>query len=347
MTTVRRAALVASASAIAPVFAGSALAAYTPRIVISHAPLAIGSAATTDLTVSFNQNDDATAKATIYAAPEYTGVTLDQAPGTQVGTVDASVIAKLISPTPLPLRGTIKAADPLKYVSNPCDPGIHAVVLVLALQAAGRELDVPAYIDPTAGAEAALGSVKLQVCLPSPDVPEASGGAAFGSKLISATLHLKNVFMLPAQAGSYAWTVVATPYMPGTATPNPAGTVQARGFVKLPAQLSLKAKVKKKRATLSGALKLNLAGVAGMKVALFSGSSRTKLTAGGSATTRAGGAFSFKEGLAKATYFRAQVSAPARSTTCTGGVPGIPCAGATLNPFTVQSAIVKSTPKKR
>ena len=326
---------------------GSALGSYTPRIVIDHTPLAIGSAGTTDLTVSFDRNDDATAKATIYGAPEYAGVTLDQAPGTQLGTVAATVIAKQISPTPLPLRGTIKADDPLKYVSNPCAPGIHAVVLLLALQAAGRELDVPVYVDPTAGAEAALGSVKLQLCLPSPDVPEASGGPPFGSKLISATLHLKNVFVLPAQAGSYAWTVVATPYLPGTATPDPAGTVQARGFVKLPAQLSLKAKVEKKLATLAGALKLNLTGLAGMKVTLLSGSSRTKLTAAGSATTRAAGAFSFKNGLAKATYFRAQVTAPARSTTCTGGVPGIPCVGATLNPFTVQSAIVKATPKKR
>src|SRR5205807_9861256 len=128
-TTGRRAALVISANAIALVFAGSALASYTPRIVIDHTPPAIGSAGTTDLTVSFDRNDDATAKATIYGAPEYTGVTLDQAPGTQVGTVDATVIAKQISPTPLPLRGTIKADDPLKYVSNPSAPGIHAVVL--------------------------------------------------------------------------------------------------------------------------------------------------------------------------------------------------------------------------
>ena len=113
---------------------------------------------------------------------------------------------------------------------------------------------------------------------------------------------------------SYAWTVVATRYLPGTATPDPAGTVQARGFVKLPAQLSLKAKVEKKLATLAGALKLNLTGLAGMKVTLLSGSSRTKLTAAGSATTRAAGAFSFKTGLAKATYFRAQVTAPADSS---------------------------------
>jgi hypothetical protein len=41
------------------------------------------------------------------------------------------------------------------------------------------------------------------------------------------------------------------------------------------------------------------------------------------------------------------VTAAARSTACTGGVPGVPCASGTLNPFTVQSAIVKAAPKKR
>src|SRR5205807_10579251 len=113
---------------------------------------------------------------------------------------------------------------------------------------------------------------KRRLCLRSPDAPEAPGGPPFGSKLISATLHLKNVCVLPAQAGSYAWTVVATPYLPGTATPDPAGTVQARGFVKLPAQLSLKAKVEKNLATLAGDLKPILPGLTGTRVTPLSGS---------------------------------------------------------------------------
>ena len=129
--------------------------------------------------------------------------------------------------------------------------------------------------------------------------------------------------------------------------PNAAGTVQARAFVQLPAQLSLKAKVKKKTATLSGALRLNLAGLAGMKVSLFSGSSRTKLKAAGSATTRSGGAFSFRKTVRKTTYFRAKVTVPTRTASCTGGVPGIPCASASANGFTAQSAIIKVVPKKK
>jgi hypothetical protein len=343
-----RVALVGAASIATLAFAGSALAAYTPHITVNHTPLGISAAGTTDLTIAFDQNDDATAKVTIYVPQGYTA-TGGASPGTQIGTVDASILAKLISPTtPLPIKGTIETADPSRFVANLCAPGTHEAVWLLRLQAAGQELMVPLYVDTvTAPAESALGQFKLQVCLPSPDIPPSAGGATFGAKLISATLHLNSVFTLPSQNGSYGWTVVATPYTAGTGTPNPAGTTQARGFVQLPAQLTLKAKVKKRLATLSGALRVNLAGLAGMRVTLLAGASATKLKAAGSATTRAGGAFSFKKKLKRTTFFRARVTAATRSTTCTGGVPGIPCASASLNPFTVQSAVVRVKPKRR
>jgi len=340
--------LVATAAALSLAFAGSALAAYTPHLSITHTPLTLAGGGTTDLTVAFDQADDATAKVTIYVPQGYTG-TLGASAGTQLGTIDASIIAFAISPTqPLPLKGVITADDPAKYATNPCSPGTHEAVWLLRLQAAGTELAVPGYVDTvTAPTEAPLGKFKLQFCLPSPYIPPSAGGAMLGAKLVSATLHLSNVFALPAQNGSYGWTALTTPYTVNTGTPNPAGTVQARAFVQLPAQLSLKAKVKKKTATLSGALRLNLAGLAGVKVSLLSGSSRTKLKAAGSATTRAGGAFSFRKTVRKTTYFRARVTVPTRSATCTGGVPGIPCARATANGFTAQSAIIKVTPKRR
>ena len=340
--------LVATAAALSLAFAGSALAAYTPHLSITHTPLTLAGGGSTDLTVSFDQADDATAKVTIYVPQGYTG-TLGVSPGTQLGTIDASIIASAISPTqPLPLKGVIQADDPAKYVTNPCSPGTHEAVWLLRLQAAGTELAVPGYVDTvTAPTEAPLGKFKLQFCLPSPYIPPSAGGATLGAKLVSATLHLSNVFTLPDQNGSYGWTAVTTPYAVGTGTPNVAGTVQARAFVQLPAQLSLKAKVKKKRATLAGALRLNLAGLADLRVSLLSGSSRTKLKAAGSATTRAGGAFSFRKTVRKTTYFRARVTVTTRTASCTGGVPNIPCASATANGFTAQSAIVKVTPKKR
>ena len=340
--------LVAAAAALALAFTGNALAAYTPRLAITHTPLTLAGGGATDLTISVDQADDATAKVTIYVPQGYTG-TLGVAAGTQLGTIDASIIAFAISPTqPLPLKGVIQADDPAKYVANRCSPGTHEAVWLLRLQAAGTELAVPGYLDTvTAPTEAPLGKFKLQFCLPSPYIPQSAGGAQLGAKLVSATLHLSNAFALPSQNGSYGWTAVTTPYTVDTGTPNAAGTVQARAFVQLPAQLSLKAKVKKKRATLSGALRVNLAGLAGVKVSLLSGSSRTKLKAAGSATTRAGGAFSFRKTVRKTTYFRARVTVATRSASCTGGVPGIPCMSATANGFTAQSAVVKVTPRRK
>jgi hypothetical protein len=340
--------LVATAAALSLAFAGSALAAYTPHLAISHTPLTLAGGGSTDLTISFDQTDDATAKVTIYVPQGYTG-TLGQAAATQLGTIDASIIASAISPTqPLPLKGVIQADDPAKYVANPCSPGTHEAVWLLRLQAAGTELAVPGYVDTvTAPTEAPLGKFKLQFCLPSPYIPPTAGGAMLGAKLVSATLHMQNLFALPSQNGSYGWTALTTPYTVGSGVPNAAGTVQARAFVQLPAQLSLKAKVKKKRATLSGALRLNLAGLEGVKVSLLSGSSRTKLKAAGSATTGAGGAFSFRKTVRKTTYFRVKVTVATRTASCTGGVPGIPCASATANGFTAQSAIIKVKPKKK
>ena len=193
-----RAAVVATAAAVALAFTGSALAAYTPHLTISHTPLALGGGGTTDVTVTFDQSDDATAKATIYVPQGYTG-TLGAAAGTQLGTIDASIIAFAISPTqPLPLKGVIQADDPAKYVANPCSPGTHEAVWLLRLQAAGTELAVPGYVDTvTAPTEAPLGKFKLQFCLPSPYIPPSAGGAMLGAKLVSAPLHLSNVFALP------------------------------------------------------------------------------------------------------------------------------------------------------
>ena len=164
--------LVATAAALSLAFAGSALAAYTPHLAITHTPLTLAGGGSTDLTVSFDQADDATAKATIYVPQGYTG-TLGVSPGTQLGTIDASIIAFAISPTqPLPLKGVITADDPAKYVANPCSPGTHEAVWLLRLQAAGTELAVPGYVDTvTAPTEAPLGKFKLQFCLPSPYIP--------------------------------------------------------------------------------------------------------------------------------------------------------------------------------
>jgi len=349
------AALVACVATAALLYAGSALAAYTPHITITHSAYKVSSGGTTDVTVRFAQTDDPTAKATIYVPQGYVG-TLGVAAGTQLGTVQTLVLATQISASqPIILKGTIRADDPAKYAAaaTRCTGSpTHDGVWLLALQAAGRELDVPLYVDAvTDPAEATVGKFKLQVCLPSPDIPESEGGAAFGSKVINVTMHLSNVFTLPSQNGTYGWTLVATPYTPGTAAPNPAGTVEARGFVRLPVQLSVAAKYVARSNTyrLTGLLTEDLLGVTSARVDVLRGTSASKLRKVASVRTNAQGRFATAGHLRprKTTYFRVRVVVPERNTACSGGVPGIRCVSASLNPFTAQSRVLAIKPRRR
>src|SRR5207248_2549160 len=176
----------AAVAALALAFAGSALASYTPKIVVSQA----GTKTTIHVTIA--KDDDATLKLTIYA-PSATPATLTQAPGTPIGTVSAQVNAKAISPDAiLPLTGIVQVAD-------------------------------------GTAAPLAFGAGKLQVCLPSPDVPQSAGGAAFGAKLLDVNFTVDGIFAASTSPLAI-WPSVFTPYVPGTATPNPAGTVLALGI---------------------------------------------------------------------------------------------------------------------
>jgi hypothetical protein len=345
-----RIALLLGAIVAALAMAGGALAAYTPKLVVAHDPLTPQGGGKTDITVSFAQTDDATAQVTIYVASGYSGSL--GTPGQAVGTAEAQVLTSIAPTQPIPVKGAIMADDPSKYVVQAAQctrSPTHTAVWILQLEAAGQQLLVPAYVDATATpADTALGSFRITVCLPSPYIPPSAGGAALGAKLVTATLHLSNVFVLPGQNGEYGWTVIATPYTVGTATVNAAGTVQARAFVRLPALLGLTAKYAKKTKTytLTGKLTENLQGLAGVAVQIFSGPSKTKLKKTKTVTTKAGGTFSLKVAAKKTQYFQARVSVPARSIACTGGVPGLPCASATVDPFSAKSATVKTAKRK-
>jgi hypothetical protein len=345
-----RIALLLAATATALALAGGALAAYTPKIVVSHGSLTPQGGGTTDITVSVDQNDDATARALIYAPPGYTGSL--GTPGQQVGTAEAQVLTSIAPTQPIPVKGAIMADDPSKYTVQAAQctgTATHSAVWILQLEAAGQQLLVPAYVDAvTAPPEAAIGSFKITVCLPSPYIPPTAGGAQLGAKLVSATLHLSNVFVLPAQNGTYGWTLVATPWTVNTGTVNAAGTVQARGFVNIPVLLSLAAKYVKKTKTytVSGKLTENLRAVAGVAVQIFGGTSASKLKRTKTVTTSSSGAFSFKVKAKKTQYFQARVTVAARSTDCTPIIPGIPCSTATLDPFAAKSRTVKTAKHK-
>ena len=93
----------------------------------------------------------------------------------------------------------------------------------MVLSAAGTALQVPTFLVPTSGAQAALGPAYIGICLPPPDVPAGTPGrSTFGAKVYSAKLTINGVFS-PVPLG--AWIAFWTPYNPGIGTVNVAGTV--------------------------------------------------------------------------------------------------------------------------
>jgi len=329
----------AAVAALALAFSGSALAAYVPKLVVSQA----GTKTTIHVTIA--KEDDATSRLVIYS-PAAAPATLTQTPGTPIGSVTAQVNAKAISPDAiLPLTGIVQVADgtaaALQQAAMLCTgTATHAATWVLVLTAAGQTLQVPAWIDPTSGTETAFGAGKLTVCLPSPDVPQSAGGAAFGAKLLDVNFSVDGIFG-PSTAPIAIWPSVFTPYVPGTATANPAGTVLALGVESLPT-LTLAAKVAKAgRTTISGRISAAGIGAPGITVTIRDGAK--KLT---SKKTGATGTFSAVVKLKKGTHsLRATAAATDTDVTaqgCAAAPAGAPtCVSATAAGVALNSKAIR------
>ena len=219
-----------------------------------------GATSDVDLDLAISADNAAPARIVIYVPSGYT-LNTGAAAGTSVGTIDATAV---IGGTSLQIpEGKIVADNPSNFVANACAPGAHAAVWV----AHAGSFAIPIYVDPTSGAETALGAYKFVTCLLSPYVPESAGGAPSGARLTeadlgffqSSTLGVTAVLTNPSTKGIYIWHVLVTPYTVGTATPNALGTYELRGDVFIPTTLTLKKKKfnkKTKNVTLTGKLTL-------------------------------------------------------------------------------------------
>jgi hypothetical protein len=356
MRTEIRAMVAATAALTTLAFAGSALAANTASIAVWHSPMSVGASSSTTIHVSIPKATDPIARLTIYVPSGY-GATLNQAPGANIGSVTATAYSYDTQLT-LPLSGTVNTDNPATHTADACSPGTHAAVWILNLSVAGETLPVPMYVDPTTGAEAALGAYKLVICLPPPDVPVGTPGrAAFGAQLLDAQFTVNNIFATPSGGGLLRWESLFTPYNAGKGTVNAVGTFEARAFVPLPVGLSLGVKyVKKTKSyTLKGKLSEGGLPVAGSTVSILRGASATKLATVKSATTAADGSWSAKGKLsAKATkpvYFKVTASAKESDYTAQGcqnplapTIAPAGCVSATLPPWTATSVVVKIKP---
>lgn len=247
----RHRALVAAAGAAGMlVFAGTALATYSPKLVVAssgdgHARIG----------VVVGASDDPTAKTSIYV-PSGFGVATP-APGTTLGNVTATAAAADLGGAVLPLTGTLIAIAPNQTtIADAQNCGVDPTqTWDLHLSAAGQTLDIPMFVVSTIGPEAAAGFVsKLVVCLPPPDVPVGSPNrSVFGAKLLTATFS-SSAIIEPSASGDYRWTSLWTPYTPNTGKPNAAGTVEVQSVRHLP--VTLTTNVTRKKLTLHKTIKV-------------------------------------------------------------------------------------------
>jgi hypothetical protein len=233
-----RFALLASAALTSLAFAGSALASFSPKLVVSSATT--GSAGPTRIGVVISNTDDPTAKATFYVPSAYqVGA---PAAGTKLGDVTATASAADLGGAVLPLTGELDAIAPTATTNAAATQcGVTpSQTWDLHLTAAGQVLDIPMFVVASSAPEVAAGfQTKLVVCLPPPDVPAGTPGrATFGAKLLSATF-TSSAITEPAAKGDYRWTSLWTPYNPGKGTPNAAGSVEVQALRHLPVALGL------------------------------------------------------------------------------------------------------------
>jgi hypothetical protein len=325
--------VVGVAALVALALAAVATAAYTsPKLSVSYAPGNV-----TNIVASASVNDDATARAAI-VIPNGSTITTTAAPGTKVGTAKAQVSALALGGALLPLAGDIVIAPP--GAVNPtsqaqCTLGVTPqATLLLVLQAAGQTIPLPAYILPTSGAQAALGSAQLVFCLPPPDLP-APVGATFGAKFLSADLTLNGVIGSVVQG---AWVGFWTPWNAGVGTVNTAATVVSPAVI-APGGITLSGRKVKGVKRLSGRVTQGGAGVA-TRVTILAGAKRLATVA-----AKANGTFTYAvPKKSKATTFRARavVAGRAAPAACTPFASlGVPCVNPTTSGFTATSGTVR------
>jgi hypothetical protein len=344
-----RAALVAAAVTATLAFASAAFAANTGSLAVSQT-----SAGATTFSVALPQANDPPAAVNIYSPTGYT-VNLNQATNTSIGSVEATAYSWDNNLT-LPLSGTVVKDDPAKYadVSALCTrTPLSAAVWILNLSVAGQTLPVPVFVNPTTGAEQALGGYKFSICLTPGDVPPGTPGrATAGNQLLEAKVTVNGVFTTPTASALNRWEALVTPYTPKRGTVNPAGTFELRAFAPSPVTVALQSKYSKRTRAFALTGRVSEDGKpadAGTSVVILRGPTQTSTKKVATVKTGANGTFRYSGKLVprKSTFFAATASAAERDYTATGCQSPLTtaapagCVKATLAPWTAKSATIR------
>jgi hypothetical protein len=256
--------LVVGAGLLGLVFAAPAFAAFSPDLTVQQSSYKVGAGTTAGFVITSDPDNDPMAKMTIFSPAGYAS-NVTQTPGTVIGKALAYVKANALGGTILPLAGNV-------VVANPADPTIMAQsqactgsttnqqVWLLDTSLQGQSIRIPAFVN-------VVGPYLVQqICLQSPADP----ANTFQAQLVVANYSVKGLFTNASSRGSYQWAADFTPYVPGTTTVNPAGTVEWRTYVGLPSSLSFKkAKSKKSQVAFTGALAIAGLNPAGIRLNLY------------------------------------------------------------------------------
>lgn len=336
----RRGLMLAAAVGAGLAFTAVAAAANTATVAVSH------SGTSTTIHIGIPQSTDPIARIAIYVPAGYVA-NLTAPAATTIGDVTASGFARDLGLT-VPLSGSVVIDNAIQHVSDVCAPGAHAAVWILNLSVAGQTIALPVYVDPTSGAETALGAYRLVTCLGPPDVPQGTPGRSpNGVQLLDAKFTVDKVLTPPSSSGVARWETLFTPYNPGQGSVNAAGTFEARSLVGIPDAVTVKAvSVKHKTYRVTGVVTEGGTPAVGVAVQFYRGGSAGALARATSVKTDANGAFSFTGafGKAKLLFFQAKASAGERAGACPSPLPVAPagCVGATLSPWAASSAVAKA-----
>ena len=345
--------LVACAVLPALVFAAPALAAYKkPRLVVNESSYGKGAPSTVEFVVATDKNEDATAKITVYSPRGY-GDTLGQPVGTRVGTAIAALLLKSLGGgTPVVIAGNVTVGSPSDWTTAAVactGSATHDEYLVLEATLVGNTIRIPLFVDTiSAGSEAAFAGAKIQVCFQSPYVSPAAGGAPSGAQLVTALFTISGVFRNPSASGFAVWPSLFTPFAPGTAMPNAAGTVESRAVVPIPLSITFTAKRVGRSVKLSGRVRVADKPVRA-PIDLYSGpkgSDVNKRVA--TRTSSKTGSFTFTRRAPKKTTFFQAVFGPLDVTGagyCASPLTQAPCLSATTSEL--DSRVVRVAARKK
>jgi hypothetical protein len=336
-----------------------------PSLTVEQSSYKLGASPIVDFFIFSDPANEATAKMSIFSPNGYS-TNISQAPGTTLGQAVAFVKAGALGGSILPLAGPVVVGNPsdstIMAQSQQCTGhAANQAVWILDTQLQGQRVTVPDFVNKVGP------YLQQQICLTPPAT------SPFQAQLVSADFNVAGVFTNASAAGTYQWAADFTPYA-GT-TPNPAGTLEWRTALGLPASLTLKqAKPKGKTAKFSGKLSLGIngLGLAGLILHEYAGKKARPAptaTSGGTgvclrlcrkgATVKASGGYTFslpfktirsKKKPIKYIQTRFENYGLAGDNPCIGASPTglpIPCKGEDLAPISSNQVKVKLPKPKR